>query len=171
VKETIRRLQRGHVLNIYPEGSRTGDGQIGPMEKGVAFVVRRAKVPVVPAVIVGSFEAWPVQRRFPRPWPIHVKYGPPMDLDGLEPDQILTTIDGTLRRMFEDLRADSASGGPTELAPPGGHAHATRTDGDNTHGEFAQIRHNSAKKRVGRSTSGWDSLPRAGAATEAVSGS
>jgi 1-acyl-sn-glycerol-3-phosphate acyltransferase len=108
VKETIRRLQQGHVLNIYPEGSRTRDGEIGPMEKGVAFVVRRAKVPVVPAVIVGSFEAWPIHRKFPRPWPIHVRYGPPMDLDELGPDQILTTIDETLRRMFQDLRADSA---------------------------------------------------------------
>jgi 1-acyl-sn-glycerol-3-phosphate acyltransferase len=109
LKETIRRLQQGHVLNIYPEGSRTAEGEIGPMEKGVAFVVRRAKVPVVPAVIVGSFEAWPIHRKFPRPWPIHVRYGPPMQLDGLESDEILDTIDGTLRRMFEELRANSAS--------------------------------------------------------------
>ena len=107
VKETIRRLQQGHVLNIYPEGARTRDGEIGPMEKGVALVVRRAKVPVIPAVIVGSFDAWPVHRKLPRPRPIHVRYGPPMNLDGLEPDEILATIDGTLRRMFEDLRADS----------------------------------------------------------------
>jgi 1-acyl-sn-glycerol-3-phosphate acyltransferase len=104
VKETIRRLQEGHVLNIYPEGSRSEDGEIGPMEKGVALVVRRAKVPVVPAVIVGSYEAWPRHRQFPRPRPIRVKYGPPIYLDGMNPDQIVATIDGTLRRMFEDMR-------------------------------------------------------------------
>ena len=111
VKETIRRLQEGHVLNLYPEGSRSEDGEIGPMERGVALVVRRAKIPVVPAVIVGSFEAWSRHRQFPRSWPIRVTYGPPMRLDGLDPDQILAAIDGTLRRMFEDLRGGSAFAG------------------------------------------------------------
>jgi len=111
VKETIRRLQDGHVLNIYPEGARSEDGEIGPMEKGVALVVRRARVPVVPAVIVGSFEAWPRHRQFPRPSPIRVRYGPPMHFDGLEADQIVATIDSTLRRMFEELRGDPAPAG------------------------------------------------------------
>jgi 1-acyl-sn-glycerol-3-phosphate acyltransferase len=117
VKETIRRLQDGHVLNLYPEGARSEDGEIGPMEKGVALVIRRAKVPVVPAVIVGSFEAWPKHRRLPRLWPVHVRYGPPMHLDGLEPDQILGTIDRTLRHMFAELRAVAARR-PLGAAPP-----------------------------------------------------
>ena len=115
VKETIRRLQEGHVLNIYPEGARSEDGEIGPMEKGVALVVRRAKVPVVPAVIVGSFEAWPKHRRFPRPGPVQVRYGPPMHLEGLEPHQILSTIDRTLRHMFAEVRAVAASRGKRGL--------------------------------------------------------
>ena len=108
VKETIRRLKAGHVLNIYPEGARSEDGEIGPLEKGVALVVRRANVPVVPAVIVGSFEAWPKHRRFPRCWPIHVRYGPPMHLEEFESDQILTIIDRTLRNMLAELRAVAA---------------------------------------------------------------
>jgi 1-acyl-sn-glycerol-3-phosphate acyltransferase len=110
VKETIRRLEEGHVLNIYPEGARSEDGEIGAMERGVALVIRRAKVPVVPAVIVGSFEAWPKHRRFPRPWPVRVRYGPPMHFEGLEPDQILSAIDCTLRHMFAELRPIAASG-------------------------------------------------------------
>ena len=127
VKETIRRLQEGHVLNMYPEGARTEDGEIGPMEKGVALVVRRARVPVIPAVIVGSFEAWPKHRRFPRPWPVHVRYGPPMNLDGLEPDQILGVIDRTLREMFAELRAAAAPGRAVGLCRfPGGAGGAGR---------------------------------------------
>ena len=108
VKETIRRLRDGHVLNLYPEGARSEDGEIGPMEKGVALVIRRAKVPVVPAVIVGSFEAWPKHRRFPRFGPVQVRYGPPMHLEGLEPDQILSVIGRTLRNMLAELRAVAA---------------------------------------------------------------
>lgn len=105
VKETIHRLQAGHLLNMYPEGGRTEDGQIAPLLKGVSLIVRRAKVPVVPAVIVGSFEAWPKGRKCFRCFPVRVAYGPPMNLAHLEPDQILATIDRTLRKMFDELKA------------------------------------------------------------------
>jgi 1-acyl-sn-glycerol-3-phosphate acyltransferase len=104
VKETIHRLQQGHLLNLYPEGTRTENGQIGKLRKGVALIVRRAGTPIVPAVIVGSFEAWPIHCKTFRCWPVRIKFGPPMDLAGLEPDQIIATIDGTLRSMFEKFR-------------------------------------------------------------------
>ena len=52
VKETIQRLQEGHLMNIYPEGSRTEDGEIAPLQRGVALIVQRARVTVIPAVIV-----------------------------------------------------------------------------------------------------------------------
>ena len=109
VKETIQRLHEGHVLNIYPEGARTGDGEIGAMQRGVALVIRRARVPVVPAVIVGSFEAWPKFKRVFRPWPVRLCYGPPMLLHGLQPDEIIDTIDRTLRDMLSDLKGPQAS--------------------------------------------------------------
>jgi 1-acyl-sn-glycerol-3-phosphate acyltransferase len=104
IRETLRRLRQGHVLNIYPEGARTEDGEIAALQKGIAAVVRRCDVPVVPAVIVGSFEAWPIHKRFPRSGPVRIRYGPPLRLSGLSPDEILATIDRTLRSMFDELR-------------------------------------------------------------------
>jgi 1-acyl-sn-glycerol-3-phosphate acyltransferase len=105
VKETIQRLRDGHLMNIYPEGSRTPDGEIARLERGVALIVERAKVAVVPAVIVGAFEVWPIHRRYPRPGPISIQFGPPLDLAGLTRDECLATIDRTLREMFAALRA------------------------------------------------------------------
>ena len=109
VKQMIQRLREGHALTIYPEGNRTEDGEIAPLQKGVALVVRRARVPVVPAVIVGSFEAWPRQRTIFRCHPVWVRYGPPIHLSGTDDDQIVTVIDHTLRRMFDELRAQTNS--------------------------------------------------------------
>lgn len=114
VKETIMRLQEGHLMNIYPEGARTEDGEIAPLQRGVALIVERAQVAVVPAVIVGAFEAWPIHRKFFRRRPVRIQFGPPMNLAGLERDKILTTIDRTLRRMFATLRAQVASRGETD---------------------------------------------------------
>jgi 1-acyl-sn-glycerol-3-phosphate acyltransferase len=110
VRETIQRLREGHVMNIYPEGSRTADGEIAPLLPGVALIVQRAKVTAVPAVIVGTFDAWPIHRKLLRCRPVRIRFGPPMELVGLERDEIMATIDRTLRSMFAVLRAEMAAG-------------------------------------------------------------
>lgn len=104
VKETIRRLRQGHVMTIYPEGARTEDGEIGPLQPGVAFIIKRAKVSVVPAVIVGAYDAWPIHRRFFRCRPIYIQFGPPIDFTGQDDAETLATIEQTLQTMFEALR-------------------------------------------------------------------
>jgi 1-acyl-sn-glycerol-3-phosphate acyltransferase len=109
MKETIARLQAGDALNIYPEGSRTENGKMLPMEKGIGLVVRKAKVPVVPVVIDGSFRAWPRGRTMFRSSPIRVMYGPPLDLTNLNRDEIVEAIDRTLTTMLTDLRAGRIS--------------------------------------------------------------
>jgi 1-acyl-sn-glycerol-3-phosphate acyltransferase len=103
IKETIRRLREGQLLNYFPEGQRTLDGKIGPLLGGVAVVIRRAKVPVIPAVIIGSYEAWPVHRSWFRRHPVHVHFGPPLDLTGRSSEHILAVLDNTLHTMFDDL--------------------------------------------------------------------
>jgi len=111
VKETIQRLGEGHLMNVFPEGQRSLDGEIGPLQKGVGLIIERAKVVVVPAVIVGAYEAWPIHRTWFQCRPIRIRFGPPMDLTGLNRDEIIGTVDRTLRAMFEALRAEVASEG------------------------------------------------------------
>jgi 1-acyl-sn-glycerol-3-phosphate acyltransferase len=104
MKETIARLQEGRALNIFPEGSRTEDGELLPIEKGIALVIRKAKVPVVPVVIDGSFDAWPRESTLPRASPIRIVYGHPLDLSSMNRDQIIETIRVTFETMFDELR-------------------------------------------------------------------
>ena len=107
VRQSIQVLRDGHLLSIYPEGSRTHDGKIAPMEKGIALIDRRARVPVIPVVIIGAYEAWPWNRSIPRPWPVRIQIGPAMDLTNKTPDELLETVDRTLRRMFDELKEQS----------------------------------------------------------------
>jgi 1-acyl-sn-glycerol-3-phosphate acyltransferase len=100
----IRRLREGYALNIYPEGSRTYGGEIGTIMRGIGLVVRRAKVPVLPTAIHGSYEAWPRQSKLFRPHPIRVAYGKPMILHDLPPEKIVTEIGEAIGRLHEDLR-------------------------------------------------------------------
>jgi 1-acyl-sn-glycerol-3-phosphate acyltransferase len=108
IKESINRLHEGHVLNIYPEGSRTLDGEIGPIQSGVALVVRRADVPIVPVVIDGSFQAWRKGSKMFRKHPIRVMFGPPLKIEGLKSQELVALIDRTLRDMLAELRRKTA---------------------------------------------------------------
>ncbi len=105
MKESIRLLKAGWLLNVFPEGGRTRDGNLQPAQKGAGLMVRRAGVPVIPAVIDGSYEAWPIQNKLPRPRKIRVLYGEPAEIGHLKADDIRKWIDDTLARMFDDLRS------------------------------------------------------------------
>jgi 1-acyl-sn-glycerol-3-phosphate acyltransferase len=109
MKETIARLEEGYLLNIYPEGSRSVDGSIGPLQRGVALVIRKANVPIVPVVIDGSGRAWGKGMKMFRRYPIRVRYGEPMHLNDCKPDEILRRLDGALRGLLAQSTADRAA--------------------------------------------------------------
>jgi 1-acyl-sn-glycerol-3-phosphate acyltransferase len=84
IKETLRRLRAGNLVVSFPEGTRSPDGELGPLAPGPLLVARKAGVPIVPTVILGAFEAWPRHCRWPRPHPVIVAYGPPVAPQTLE---------------------------------------------------------------------------------------
>jgi len=104
VRETIRRLGEGYLLNLYPEGTRTLDGEIQPIQRGFALILRRVEVPVIPVAIDGSFDAWPKGKKLFHPHPIRVMYGKPLQYRDLKGDQIVELLEKTLRSTLEELR-------------------------------------------------------------------
>ena len=107
IKESLRRLKAGHLLTMFPEGTRTCDGQIGPMQTGPVMIARRADVPIVPATILGAFEAWPRSAKLPRLKPVIVSYAPPIPPDRLRAlgdDRAAEHIRDQIVGMFERYR-------------------------------------------------------------------
>jgi 1-acyl-sn-glycerol-3-phosphate acyltransferase len=104
VRETIRRLKEGHVLTVFPEGSRSLDGELQPLAAGFTLIVRKVDVPVIPVAIDGSYQAWPRGKAIPQSAPVRVKFGPPMDLKDLKAAAIVPKVEAELRRLIGELR-------------------------------------------------------------------
>lgn len=78
IRESVKRLREGAVLIVYPEGTRTRDGRIGPMHAGMMLIARRAGVPIVPALVCGAYQVWPREARWPVIRPVLAAYGAPI---------------------------------------------------------------------------------------------
>jgi 1-acyl-sn-glycerol-3-phosphate acyltransferase len=59
IKAVIRILNTSHAVLIFPEGSRTLDGNLQPAEPGLGLVIAKTLAPVVPMRIFGAHEALP----------------------------------------------------------------------------------------------------------------
>jgi 1-acyl-sn-glycerol-3-phosphate acyltransferase len=103
MKETLRRLRAGGIVTLFPEGTRSYDGQLGPLKPGIAVLVQRVGVPVVPAGVAGMFEVWPRSRPFPVPHPVRIHYGRPIypnELEGLDTEAITGLIRNRMEESF-----------------------------------------------------------------------
>lgn len=83
LKMILDRLLGGGGIVLFPEGTRTRDGQLQPARAGIGLVVARSDAPVVPVRIFGTFEAWGRNQKLPRPKKIALRYGQPMGFEKL----------------------------------------------------------------------------------------
>ena len=58
IKRVLRALAEDKALILFPEGTRSPDGQLQTPKPGVGLIACRTQVPVIPARIFGSFEAF-----------------------------------------------------------------------------------------------------------------
>ncbi|WP_327229807.1 lysophospholipid acyltransferase family protein [Streptomyces murinus] len=79
IREGLGVLDKGELLGIYPEGTRSHDGRLYKGKVGVAVMALRAGVPVIPCAMIGTFEAQPPGRTLPHVRPVTIRFGKPLD--------------------------------------------------------------------------------------------
>ena len=80
-------LREGRSVLIFPEGTRSRDGQLARFKRGAMLLSARTGVPVLPLVIGGSYELLPRQTFIGRPGTVSLSAGPlipPPDLIAVE---------------------------------------------------------------------------------------
>ena len=89
-RSAIRRataiLRDGHVLVLYPEGTRITSGGLHRPEPGAGFIAMLSGAPVLPVAITGSREVFGKGFKLPRRAPLRVEWGEPFKIASRLPD-------------------------------------------------------------------------------------
>ena len=103
-------LKAKQNLLLFPEGSLSCDGELQVFKKGVAILARELQIPIVPAVIHGSFDAWSKVGDKIRLKPISITFGKPLLPPSTDQDSERTReqLDQEYARFTQQIR-DSIS--------------------------------------------------------------
>jgi 1-acyl-sn-glycerol-3-phosphate acyltransferase len=110
LKRSFDLLKAGHVLIIYPEGTRVESGVLANPEPGAGFLAQKAGCPVVPVGLAGTRECLPKGAHWPRRVPVSITFGKPFLVASKRPDG---------SRISHQEAADAIMVEIAELLPPG----------------------------------------------------
>jgi len=107
IKESLKRLKRGEMVLIFPEGTRTADGEIAPFRPGFTVLAARSGAAILPVAIDGAYQAWPRRRKFPRLGRIRVHFGKPIPheaIAGRDERELLAEVESRVRACHAKIR-------------------------------------------------------------------
>lgn len=97
LKDSIQKLaavlRKGRKVIIFPEGTRSKDGNMAEFKKTFAILSTELDVPVVPVAITGAFRALPPGARIARPGTrVQVEYLEPINPNGYSPESLAQEV-------------------------------------------------------------------------------
>ncbi len=107
-KEAIRLLRAGELMVMFPEGTRSHDGELGELNLGASLLASRAGVPILPAAVRGTNTVLPVGAKFLHRGRMAVSFGPVIDSQQFGPKprkDDLARLNDVLRQAILDLQA------------------------------------------------------------------
>lgn len=89
---------------IFPEGTRTLDGRVRPFADGAFHLAIRARVPIIPVALDGTFDCIPKNSwKFGKPSDIFLKVLPPIDTSGFTVDRVAELRDLVRTKIMEQV--------------------------------------------------------------------
>ena len=105
IRTALNKLADGQVVGLFPEGTRSKDGELGTPEPGIALIAAKAGVPIIPTAVIGTNQFCKNGHIFPC---FQVRFGKPVlippgraDKDTLEQisGKIMTEIASQLEQV------------------------------------------------------------------------
>lgn len=105
IREPLRRMESGFLVGIFPEGTRSADGKLGPLKPGFAALLRRTTLPVYPVGVAGADKALGRHHKMIRPRRVCVVYGQPLSAETLAE----LAVRGREQELVEHVRTQIAA--------------------------------------------------------------
>jgi 1-acyl-sn-glycerol-3-phosphate acyltransferase len=109
IRETIRRLDEGFLVGLFPEGTRSSNGSLGRLKPGFASLVRRTDLPIYPVGIAGAHRAMGRGSLFLKPHRICVVFGKPIPAESIaelkqrgREDELVETVRARIAACQQD---------------------------------------------------------------------
>ena len=99
----------GNVLIIFPEGTRSQNGEIQEFKAGIGALLAGRDIPVLPCFLDGAWRAWPKGKRLPRPRKVRLIIGAPRNYASTLPEKgASSAIAAELRDAVKQLAEQHA---------------------------------------------------------------
>jgi 1-acyl-sn-glycerol-3-phosphate acyltransferase len=85
--------EKRYSFLIYPEGTRSWDGNLQPFRRGGFFLALECGAPIVPATIRGTFELMPRGKPLVRKGPVQITFHEPVSVTGCTQETIVQLIE------------------------------------------------------------------------------
>jgi 1-acyl-sn-glycerol-3-phosphate acyltransferase len=93
-------LARGWSVIVFPEGTRSRTGELGPFRPGVGLIAKRSGCQVLPVRISGTWDVLPPGARRPHRGHVEVRFGAPLTLaDGEDPRAFMVRLETEIRSL------------------------------------------------------------------------
>jgi 1-acyl-sn-glycerol-3-phosphate acyltransferase len=99
----VKALRLGMPLFVFPEGSRTPNGDLQAFLAGAAFLAIRAQVPLVPIALSGVYDLLPIHAHHFYPGDVILSAGEPIDTTGMtlrQADELTARLRSEITRML-----------------------------------------------------------------------
>jgi 1-acyl-sn-glycerol-3-phosphate acyltransferase len=119
IDQAATRIRNGSSVVIFPEGTRSRDGKLGPFKKGGFHLAVNSGAQIVPVAIRGSREVMPRGALVMRPGLVEIEIGAPIPTAGLGPEDREALRVQVRARVAEMLGQDpeEPAGPPADPAP------------------------------------------------------
>ena len=115
LKMILDRLLAGDAIILFPEGTRSCDGQLQEARSGIGLIAIKSSAPVVPARVFGTYEAFGRGAAVPKPYGVAVKFGQPLLFERLRAEA-KTCSKARLKEIYQQV-ADEIMARIAELEP------------------------------------------------------